>query len=107
VTVRIGLHQADAFDTADLGDLAPRPLAEINLGMIEAERLYRDDDVTGFRFRIRTPLQRQHLRSPVLLDNDGPHNRTPWLIECASLMDCYIQKKNIILMIFIGISNND
>ena len=44
--VRIGLHYACAFDATDLGNLAPDPFAEIDLGMVETERPHFDQDMT-------------------------------------------------------------
>jgi hypothetical protein len=73
----IGPHDADAFDAADLGDIAPGALAEVDLGVIEPERLDLDDDVTGFWIGRRTLLDRQHFWAAILLDDDGTHDGPP------------------------------
>ena len=52
----------------------PGAFAEIDLGVIEAEGLHFDDDMTGFGLGRGTLLERQHFGSAVLLDDDGTHD---------------------------------
>src|SRR5262249_24914955 len=76
-TVRVVAHDADTFDAADLGDVAPRAGAEVDLRVIEAECLDFDDDVAGERLWIGDPLRDKLLRSAVALSDDGTHVQAP------------------------------
>jgi hypothetical protein len=73
--VRVGTHDADAFDAAHPGDLAPDALAEIDLGVVEAECLDLDHHVAGQGRRLGPLAQLELLRTAELLDDDRAHGR--------------------------------
>nr|WP_219621628.1 hypothetical protein [Streptomyces sp. CB02959] len=52
-TARASFYQADALDTADLGGLGPFAPEHVQLGVVEAESLDFDHDVTGLGFGFR------------------------------------------------------
>jgi hypothetical protein len=46
--------------------------------VVEAERLYLDDDMAGFGLRLRDILANEAIESPVFFENDGTHGeRSP------------------------------
>jgi hypothetical protein len=53
LTARAGLHQADALDADDFRGFGPFAAAHVHLGMVDTERLDRDDDVAGLGLRVR------------------------------------------------------
>jgi len=56
-----GLHQPDAFDADDLRGFGPFAPAHMHFGVVDAERLDRDDDITGL---VEVPKRAAH-RPPV------------------------------------------
>ena len=85
LSVRIGPHRADALDAADLGDVAPQALAEVDLRVVEPERGDVDHHMAGLRLRIGKVREDQLLRPAILLDDDGSHDASPWFEMAASL----------------------
>src|SRR5262249_29126751 len=85
---RAGLHQADAFDAADLCSLGPFASTHVHLGMVETECLDLNDDVAGLRLRRWQLCVDEAVRAAEFLDDDGTHcalsNLTTGVIEVTT-----------------------
>nr|WP_218034291.1 hypothetical protein [Acrocarpospora corrugata] len=69
-----GTHQAHTLDAAHLGGLGPLAPAHVHLGVVEAERLDLDDDLTGQGLGFRQFPIDKALRPAELLDHDRTHD---------------------------------
>jgi hypothetical protein len=72
-----GFDQADALDAAHRRGLGPLASAHVQFGVVEAERLDFDDDLTGQRLGLRQVLVDQAIRSTESLDDNGTHHDAP------------------------------
>src|SRR5262249_23719999 len=71
------VHQPDALDAAHRRSLGPLTSTHMHFGVVEAERLDLDDDMTGQRLGLRQVLVEQAVRSTELPDDDGTHRDSP------------------------------
>jgi len=69
----IGFDDADAFNSTHLCHIAPDAFAEIDLGMVQSERLDLNNHMARQRLRVGKLPDNQLFGAAVLLDNDCAH----------------------------------
>jgi hypothetical protein len=72
-----GLHQPDALDAAHFRGLGPLAPPHVHLGVVDAERLDLDDDVTRLRLRVGNLLVNEAVEASELLQDDCAHDGSP------------------------------
>jgi hypothetical protein len=82
LAARAGFDDADALDTAHVGNLRPLPLAHVQFGVVETERLDFDHHVACFRIRLGHFANFQHFRATEFLSENRSHWK--YLLICRS-----------------------